>query len=107
MMLPRTPDGKVVLWSVETGERLERYPIDARELLATGAFTTDQASAESAVSVDASSGQPAADPMPHVTRAKEAANAVSPVGAPLVVGAAVSDVKPVALPPASSARKRR
>lgn len=38
-----TPDhaGKVHLYDRVTGQRLERWPVDARELLATGGYTTD------------------------------------------------------------------
>lgn len=38
-----TPDhaGKVTLFDRITGQRLERWPVDARELLATGGYTTD------------------------------------------------------------------
>lgn len=38
-----TPDhaGKVVLYDRISGQRLERWPVDARELLATGGYTTD------------------------------------------------------------------
>lgn len=34
-------EGKVALFDRATGQRLERWPVDARELLATGAYTTD------------------------------------------------------------------
>lgn len=37
----RTADGKVVLYFRETGERFERWSVDAREMLATGAYTLD------------------------------------------------------------------
>lgn len=33
--------GQVVLYDRATGQRLERWPVDARELLATGGFTVD------------------------------------------------------------------
>jgi len=36
-----TPDGKWVLYDVETGKRLERWPVDARSMLATDEFTRD------------------------------------------------------------------
>jgi hypothetical protein len=36
-----SPEGKVVLYDRATGQRLERWPVDARELLATGGFTAD------------------------------------------------------------------
>ena len=37
---PRTP-GMHVIYSAETGERFERWPIDAREMLETGAYTRE------------------------------------------------------------------
>lgn len=37
----RTHTGKVVLWHRETGQRFERWPVDAREMTATGAYTYD------------------------------------------------------------------
>lgn len=38
-----TPDhaGRVTLYDRISGQRLERWPVDARELLATGGYTTD------------------------------------------------------------------
>lgn len=36
-----SPEGKVVVYDRATGQRLERWPVDARELLATGGFTAD------------------------------------------------------------------
>lgn len=33
-----TPAGKVTIFRKSTGERVERWPVDARELLATGEF---------------------------------------------------------------------
>lgn len=33
--------GKVVLYRVEGGERVERWPVDARELLGTGEWTVE------------------------------------------------------------------
>lgn len=38
----RTPEGKVVLIRASTGERFERWPVDAREMLATGEYTQGQ-----------------------------------------------------------------
>lgn len=37
----RTPEGKAVLYEASTGRRFERWPVDARDLLATGGYTTD------------------------------------------------------------------
>lgn len=39
--LPLTPEGKVVLFSSATGERFERWPVDAQEMLATGAYSSE------------------------------------------------------------------
>jgi hypothetical protein len=33
--------GKVILTNIATGEQLERWPIDARDLLATGAYVAE------------------------------------------------------------------
>jgi len=48
-----TPDhaGRVTLYDRTTGHRLERWPVDARELLATGGFTTDPSSLATAAPV--------------------------------------------------------
>ena len=37
----RTPEGKQVIYTVSTGQRVVRWPVDARSMLATGAYTTD------------------------------------------------------------------
>jgi hypothetical protein len=36
-----TPPAMVTLYDRVTGQRLERWPVDAAELLATGGYTTD------------------------------------------------------------------
>lgn len=43
--------GMVVLFDRVSGHRLERWPVDARELLATGGFTTDPSSLATAAPV--------------------------------------------------------
>ncbi len=105
MSLSRTSNGKVVLYHASTGERFERWPVDAREMLATGAYTTDTPDAApdaAAVSV-AESGEQIAGPADLPT----AGGAMSPTGAPLVVGKAVGVAAPVSLPTSSAARQRR
>lgn len=37
----RTPEGREVLYLRATGVRFERWPVDARDMLATGAYTAD------------------------------------------------------------------
>lgn len=43
--------GKVLVYHRQTGERLERWPVDAKELLATGEYVTDPAQCENASAV--------------------------------------------------------
>jgi hypothetical protein len=40
-MPERTPEGKVILFRISTGDAFERWPVDARDMLATGDYTTD------------------------------------------------------------------
>jgi hypothetical protein len=47
--------GKVHLYDRITGQRLDRWPVDARELLATGGYTTDPINTASADSVPVTS----------------------------------------------------
>jgi hypothetical protein len=37
----RTPEGKQVIYTASNGQRVVRWPVDARSMLATGAYTTD------------------------------------------------------------------
>lgn len=37
----RTPEGKWVLYDVSTGERMERWPVDARGMIESGGYTAD------------------------------------------------------------------
>ena len=39
MTAERTPDGKVVLFLKSTGQRFERWPVDAREMMNTGDYS--------------------------------------------------------------------
>lgn len=96
--LTRTPDGKVVLYSRATGQRFERWPVDARDMLASGDYT--QEAPDSQADGTAPAEVVAADPVPHVTEATEQNSAVSPTGAPLVVSdaAAVTTAVPMQAP---------
>ena len=103
---------RVWLRDVATGERIERWPVDARELIRSGAYTADDPQGDSRASAAASvSATPDPDdPVPHVTRAKASVEAQSPTGAPLVIAPAdgVSPAAPVQMPsgPASSPATR-
>ena len=118
----RTPDGKVVLYHAETGERFVRFPVDARAMLQTGAYTTeptDTASVTVAVPPDAS-------PAPRAvfagaafdTETKSEADAAlqatqdmlatqqSPTGAPLVLSAESTPAQPMQAPTRQQGRRR-
>jgi hypothetical protein len=62
MSIARTPDGKWVLFRVATGERLERWPVDARPLIATGEYTTDPLPGPDALPVTVAPGSATALP---------------------------------------------
>lgn len=109
---------KVRLREVATGAVIERWPVDARELIAVGSYvlaedeapatTTASPAAPTADGPSGTSGDtPAAtgaaagdggaavpkvpdptDPMPHVTKALAQNAALSPTGAPLVIAPA-------------------
>lgn len=115
MILERTPEGKVVLYRTSDGQRFVRWPIDARDMLASGEYTavppnssgedaswpasatvgTSQEHAARDVQVTtaaqffadqrANDVRPVVDPMPHVAEALALSAAQSPTGAPLVV----------------------
>ena len=75
---PSTP-GKWVLFSKETGERFERWPIDGKAMLACGAYTRDvPGTGETAGPLPVSPGlnpasiTPGVDPVPHVAAAEKA-----------------------------------
>jgi hypothetical protein len=38
VILPRNPEGKVVVFHRVTGERFERWPVDAREMIQMGEY---------------------------------------------------------------------
>ena len=71
--------GKWVLFSKETGERFERWPIDGKAMLACGAYTRDvPGTGETAGPLPVSPGlnpasiTPGVDPVPHVAAAEKA-----------------------------------
>ena len=39
MQVEKTAQGKVAIYNVETGERVERWPVDARGMIASGEFS--------------------------------------------------------------------
>ena len=95
---PSTQGRKVVLYDRATGQRFARWPVDAREMLATGAYQVEPVdlpmdaplvddALTAAIGVPAGIDTP--DPVPHVTEAHALVAAQSPTGAPLVIGEAV------------------
>jgi hypothetical protein len=116
MTSPSTQGKKVVLYDCVTGERFVRWPVDAREMLATGAYSTEPVAVETPLDADALTaaiGVPAGidvpDPVPHVAAAELLATAQSPTGAPLVIGEVVAQsvgvTDPVVVP--TPAKRRR
>lgn len=73
MQLPPDHAGKVTLFDRVTGQRLERWPVDARDLLATGGYTTDPNITASADSVPVAS---VVEPLPALPAVPE------PIAAP-------------------------
>jgi hypothetical protein len=109
----RTPEGKVVLFRESDGQRFERWPVDARGMMASGEYTYTEpplSDAHSLIKDDGiatalASGAPipvpgAPDPVPHVTQANAQNAAQSPTGAPLIVSptSGVQAAAPVQLP---------
>lgn len=108
-----TPSGKWILYSRISGQRLERWPVDARGMLASGEYTADPSLVDggwsSAATVAPASETPVVvDPMPHVTKALEV-GALSPTGAPLVIAPfdGVSPAAPIGPPVRSSGRRAK
>ena len=88
----RTHEGKWVLYHGATGHRLERWPVDAREMLASGDYTADPSSAPTAAaSVPATQEPPAPLPTEYAP------------GVPLVVTQSV-DAAPAAVTPIPTAQ---
>jgi hypothetical protein len=76
----RTSEGKWVLYQCATGKRLERWPVDARAMLASGDYTADPSNGQvPAATVAAAPEALAAPPIPIPVPAEH-----SP-GVPLVV----------------------
>jgi hypothetical protein len=99
MFPERTPDGKVVVYSRTTGERFVRWPVDARDMMASGAYTTD--APDGAETLESSAPvAPPPDPVPPVTQAVAQSTAQSPAGGPLVVTQSTdaAPAAPVSLP---------
>ena len=51
-MPQHTPEGKVVLYRVDTGAAIARWPVDARAMVATGAFATEPPTGAVAVATE-------------------------------------------------------
>jgi hypothetical protein len=89
--LPRLPSGalKILIWSKETGEEFERWPIDARAMLASGHYTTtnpgapEETTASNVGVPEPGDEEPEADPAPQATAAKEASGKEHSPGVPL------------------------
>lgn len=89
--LPKLPSGalKILIWSKETGEEFERWPIDARAMLASGHYTTtnpgapEETSATSVGAPEPDENVDEVDPVPHVTAAAELAGKEHSPGVPL------------------------
>lgn len=115
---------KVVLYEKSTGKQVERWPVDARELLRSGDYTTDPPG-ENAVTVDPASSAPGSPDAPVgdgavVPPANQPENPADLVpglqpqveyspGVPLVASTAetASTPKPVAIPQADAQPTQR
>jgi hypothetical protein len=91
----RTPEGKVVLFRESDGQRFERWPVDARDMMASGEYTYTEPSNATAPAPTPEPASPPVDPVPHVTQANAQNASQSPTGAPLIVSPA-SGVQPAA-----------
>lgn len=102
-MFPLTGEGKVALVLRATGQRFERWPVDAREMLATGDYAlAEPVNAESAPATPATASAPAAVPAPTPLPAEIAE------GVPAVYSRAgdALPVTPFAVPETRTPRKR-
>ena len=84
MTPPRTSGMKVSLWHKETGQCIERWPVDARELLERGEYTTSLDGSEN----DLHSSTVLHSPPLAVAQQTDAAlisGEMTPIGAPLLV----------------------
>lgn len=79
MLQARTPEGRIRLRELATGQIIERWPVDARGMIERGECVP--------APLGEASPAPSApvDPVPHVTAAKAQVEAQAPAGAPLVV----------------------
>ena len=93
----RTPEGKWVLYRGSDGQRIDRWPVDARAMLATGGYTADppHGTLRPPATVAPGSASPLPDPLP----------AEYAPGVPLVASAAGVPASP--FPASPSPRKRR
>ena len=100
MTTQRTPEGKWVVFDRATGQRLERWPVDARAMLASGDFTAttpdDSETTLADVAPEDATSQPPETPQQHA------------LGVPLVLSHA-HDTPPAApmSEPVRSAGRRR
>ena len=95
------PTGKVTLYHVETGEAIERWPVDARGMVAHGEYTLEPPSSEEgAPAVVESVPEPQGTP---VGSAKVHPLSTGDVAVPLVLGAA-TEAHPIEIPAAGVKR---
>ncbi len=90
---------KVIVYRLKDGEAFVRWPVDAREMLATGDYTTEDPSVQGEPSKGEEAGEKVAepvDPVPHVAAAKKAAEAEHSPGVPLRPSGAAPEPKPKA-----------
>lgn len=111
--MPLTPahDGKWVLFHRVTAERFERWPVDARDMLATGDYTTDIPTGETGDSPAVTSEAPVPeqpDPSTIVPGLATVGKEHSP-GVPLVLvtSADAAPAAPIVLPIARNAAAPR
>lgn len=103
MTAPRT-SGKVVLHHIDTGEQIERWPVDARDLLARGGWSLAPAGEPAISDVEAGLRVPA-PASSLVTDAALIAPTTHPAGGPLhVVRDGVAATPFAAAPPAKAGK---
>ncbi len=79
MSLQKLANGKVELFDTATGQRVERWPVDARDMLLLGGWSLTVPTDDVAVESNEANAEPTE------TAAEMIARQVSPTGAPLVV----------------------
>lgn len=106
MATSRTSGTKVALFHIETGQRIERWPVDAREILQRGGYALTPPNEPPVEDVEAAlrvAMPPAAAP----TDAALISDTASPTGAPLqVVREGVMTTAGTAVEPSMSKRVR-